>query len=55
MFSFFMRISAAIAIVLTFPYFFGNTFMVGWVAYIVYNITDALIINALKEQEDEAK
>lgn len=35
--------------------YFGNTFMVGWLAYIIYDITDRLVVNAYNKEPDESK
>jgi hypothetical protein len=34
---------------------FGDSFLVGWIAYIVYDFTRLLVTAALKERKDETK
>ena len=50
-----IRVAISFIVVLSARYLFGDTFIVGWLTYIVYNITDTLLANSLKEGADESK
>lgn len=52
---FLIRVAISIILIMSSVYLFGDTFMVGWLTYIVYNITDTLVKNSLKEVSDESK
>jgi hypothetical protein len=53
--NFLIRSATAIILIMSARYLFGDTFIVGWLTYIVYNITDTLLTNSLKEGADESK
>lgn len=53
--NFLIRSATAIILIMSARYLFGDTFIVGWLTYIVYNITDTLVKNSLKEDPSESK
>lgn len=52
---FLLRLLISFAIIMLAIQYFGDTFTVGWLAYIVYSITDKLVMNAFKKEPDESK
>lgn len=55
LYHFLIRFAVAIIIVMLARHLFGDTFLVGWFAYIIYSITDTLVKHSLKEEPDESK
>jgi hypothetical protein len=52
---FILRLLISFAIIMLSMQYFGNTFLVGWLSYIVYDITDKLVVSAYKKEPDESK
>ena len=50
-----LRIAVAIVLVMSSQYLFGDTFIVGWLTYIAYDIINTILKAWLREDTDESK
>lgn len=50
-----IRIAISFIVVLSSIHLFGDTFIVGWLTYIAYSMTDLMVKHYLREDKDESK